>query len=883
MKNIEKLLALGFLFFAIGFNLWLYRLEPTAKVDPNDNSFQFALVDRTNTMWDFAERKCQGFWLSAVSCKLSYLTDHWVPNWAEGYNLPYYYSHLPQIAIVGSYRIFHSFSCKLSAVSCQLSLFIYYHYIIYLLLCFFPLSVFLALRVIGFPWIISGIGAFTASQLSTDGLYGLDPSSFLWRGFGLSSQLFAMIWLPLAIAYSWRYLTVLRDRYLVLSNKIPLILNTYHFTQDFILAVLFLVLTTAGHLGIGIMAILGLIPLAFGSLVLPLIQNIMDRSIQKIKDQITQEFFPRTFLFILLVGSVVLLLSYWIVPVLLHDLYHNTSVWDPVWKFDSYGAKDVLTKLLAGDLFDFGRFPILTILTTIGIIGALSGKIFADYNKQNYPLPTTHYPPNSSYPLLPTPYSLSTFPFLFLFYLLLYFGRTTWGPLIDLIPGMSDFHISRFIVGLHIAGIFLVPIGIQTIVSSIKGLVLRGKQLPLILNTFPLILNVFVYLFIGLFVYWIITPQTIEYARHNDRLIKQANENYAKIADDTEELLKTLKALPPSRIYAGRGGNWGKQFRVAETPMFMHISTYGIPTVLWLPETWSPSSDTEQFFSEDRMEDYVLYNLRYVVAPFDKEPLPFWKPLKEGKTWKLYTVESGVTGQGSGHTDNASRVTQNDTGYITTGYGVASVASDKFSFVNVIRLWIVSNYPKLGLYPRINLQKKPLESSAIPPTLKATDGHSSYQLSASHLPYFTMLDEATYITPDGKTHSLFLEPPVYSVNPTVIEKDVDTQTYGIVKILAQSSDTDMIFKATVEVSDKCTTCLVILRQTYHPSWVATVDGKRVESFSIFPFFTAIKVSPGTHDIVFSYEPSLLKKLLFPLFIGGMFTLLACIFRLKMRR
>ena len=45
--NIETILAYGMLIFAIGFNLWLYKLEPTATIDPNDNAFQFALVDRT--------------------------------------------------------------------------------------------------------------------------------------------------------------------------------------------------------------------------------------------------------------------------------------------------------------------------------------------------------------------------------------------------------------------------------------------------------------------------------------------------------------------------------------------------------------------------------------------------------------------------------------------------------------------------------------------------------------------------------------------------------------------------------------------------------------------------------------------------------------------
>ena len=342
MKNVNQLIGLTILFLTIGFNLWIYRLEPTARVDPNDNSFQFALVDRTNTIFDYAWQQCQNSKLKAQNntlpiihplkillCTMNFalLFDHWVPNWAQGYNLPYYYSHLPQIIIVGSYRLISFFSqflisnfqflMKISNFNFQMSLFQYYHWIIYVLLCFFPLSVFLALRVIGLPWIISGIGAFTASQLSTDGLYGLDPSSFLWRGFGLSSQLFAMIWLPLALAYSYRYFNeegerqflrelasgivrwcknLVQGRHLAREearrDKEAMIrASRKNSSRTFLLpAILFLILTTAGHLGIGIMAILGLIPLAFGSLMLPLIQNIMDKSIQKIKDQITRNF-----------------------------------------------------------------------------------------------------------------------------------------------------------------------------------------------------------------------------------------------------------------------------------------------------------------------------------------------------------------------------------------------------------------------------------------------------------------------------------------------------------------------------------------------------------------------------------------------------------------
>ena len=109
LKKIEMLIASGMLFYACWFNLNLYKLEPTATTDPNDNNFQYGLVDRADKIWDYASRECRKqFVLVRPLCHLSVMTDHWVPNWAQGYNLPFYYSHVPQIIIVGSYRLFNS-------------------------------------------------------------------------------------------------------------------------------------------------------------------------------------------------------------------------------------------------------------------------------------------------------------------------------------------------------------------------------------------------------------------------------------------------------------------------------------------------------------------------------------------------------------------------------------------------------------------------------------------------------------------------------------------------------------------------------------------------------------------------------------------------------
>lgn len=756
MKPYEKIIGLCLVLFAIGFNLWMYRAEPTALTDPNDNTFQFALIDRTNQIWSYAQQKCSG--ITAPFCMMFYLTDHWVPNWAQGYNLPYYYSHLPQIIIVAGFRL-------LSATGLPISLFTYYHWVIYLLLSLFPLSLFVALRIVGLPMLTAGIGAIIASHLSTDGLYGIDPPSFLWRGYGLTSQLFAMIWLPLALAYAFRLSTSKTKQH------------------DLFFTAIFLGLTTAGHLGLGIIAFLSIGILAIS----PSIQSILTN---QWNNETAHNLFIAIKKMFIVFGIVGLLLGYWIIPVLKDSNYHNISVWDGIWKFDSFGYREVLKNLFNGDLFDFGRFPILTAFVFLGILSALT---------------SPHY---------------ASFAFLFMFWLLMYFGRTTWGGLLNIIPGMDDFHISRFIVGVHIAGLFLIPMGADWLTKISTLYVPPRRQFVTLLCCYFIILIALVML---------VFPQTLRYASHNDILISRANEHYTNKASDITLLLTTINhrlSEKPGRVFAGRGGGWGKEFRVAETPMYMYLSTYGIPVILWLPETWSPNSDTEQYFSENKLAHYALYNVRYVVTPTNlpsENIQPFWKLLEAGETWKLYEVATPTSGVGEAVF-----------GYITTGVKPAIVSSDKSDFRSLIRLWMHSDAPGNFLYPELTFDR-------------------DYPRSTG-LPNFRMTDEATYKVPDGSLHNLFTEVPSY-MSP-------QSSPGTTPRIISQNSTDDMEFNATVANTTRCVSCMIILRQTFHPSWQATIDGKRVKPFAVFPFYTAVMMEePGEHTVTFSYTPTLTKKLL----------------------
>jgi hypothetical protein len=885
MKRFEKIIGIMMLIGTLVFNLWLYREEPTSTVDPNDNAFQFGLVERTNQMWDYANATCSGkseirnqksetSTQSPVSnfkfrasdfvepplpvylripgvCQLSFLTDHWVPNWAQGYNLPYYYSHVPQIMIVGSYRwIIKPVASVFSSPSSVISLFTYYHTIIYLLLVFIPLPVFLGLRILGCSWLTAGIGALLASHISTDGLYGLDQSSYLWRGWGLSSQLFAAVPLPLAIALSIKFLSQQGGRSWVLDlsnvkrKNIRAILfdlrSKIYDRQTYFLSILFLVITISGHLGIGMMT---LITVGVAGLAPAIVGFFRRDSRREITTLVTNGLIGVAALAI----PTLVILSYWIIPTLLGNNYHNISFWDPVWKFDSYGVKEVLVNLGNGALFDFERMPLYTLLVLLGAFGTMMMReSFGDSTNREKTEDRKLKTEKTITPSSVLRPQSSILGLLFFIWLILYFGRTTWGGLIDLIPGMTEFHISRFIVMIHALGMLLAPIGLTVLVdacvSGIRSVLQRRKKTD---SPDESPRSSFLYLAFTLIALSSIIPpiyqQTIKYASWNDVLIRQAIGNEKKVKANVDLLFAELKKLPPGRAFIGRGGGWGKKFRVAETPMYMYLSTYGVPTIAWLPETWSMNSDTEQYFSEDNASHYELYGLRYVIAPIDQKPQSFWNLYKENPFWKLYVVDTTLRppsdGEGPSNTVStpSSIISPPSSVYIGVGQSPTVVESGKNYFINLVHLWIQSEYPAKGVYPTL--------------TYKHADIFDSR-------PAFSMTDEATYRLRDGTTHSLVKEIPQYTIKPTPMT------------VTSESSESDMAFSGTVTVSEECGNCIAFLRQTYHPSWKAWVDGKEVKPFIVFPFYTAVWLqTPGKHTVVFRYEPSLTKVSLLTLGLG----------------
>lgn len=74
-------------------------------------------------------------------------------------------------------------------------------------------------------------------------------------------------------------------------------------------------------------------------------------------------------------------------------------------------------------------------------------------------------------------------------------------------------------------------------------------------------------------------------------------------------------------------------------------------------------------------------------------------------------------------------------------------------------------------------------------------------------------------------------------------------------------DTYAVSVRTATVSD------VILKVTYHPNWWARVDGQPARIVEVLPGFMAVRLAPGTHRVVFRYEPPAWKRALFALAVA----------------
>src|SRR5262249_34361160 len=129
-----------------------------------------------------------------------------------------------------------------------------------------------------------------------------------------------------------------------------------------------------------------------------------------------------------------ILLLWFVVPLFLSRAAVIHSRFEDWFKWDSLGAPFLLEEIVSGRFFDYGRFATLSLAVLVGLAVALA--TLAD-------------------PLSRRLFALAAV------WLVLYFGRETWGHLLVLVGVPTDFHLHRLQAAFELSAIFLAAFGVE--------------------------------------------------------------------------------------------------------------------------------------------------------------------------------------------------------------------------------------------------------------------------------------------------------------------------------------------------------------------------------------------------------------------------------------
>lgn len=514
---------------AVVFNLVLLRpeLQPVAPL--NDGALHYPLIVRAADALGHGE----SIW------------DHWNNNWVLGFPVFHYYQHLPHIVVAALARVSGGDPLTIFNIAR------------YLLLAFFPVVIFVALRILTLSRTAATFAAVSASLIAAPALAGFEFESYAWGGAGMYTQIWGMALLPLAVACLDRFART--GRGLAVAAALTGATFVSHVLYAYIVvvsaAVLLLVRSEAPFLRRAWRTAAGL---ALG----------------------------------------VAVVAYFLVPYALTGQWINRSVWEAPTKYDGYGHAWVLWRLVNGELLDAGRIPVLTMLAAIGLAHAMIRRRVAD----------------------------RVVVTLFVAWLLLFFGRPTWGILYRLLPMNADLHIHRFVGGVHFAALALAGLGAEAIVQQARA---RRQQLAAAAAVLVLLVPAF--------------AERARYLTWNGDLINRNAIALAQAKIETAALFASLRAAQqqqPGRVFAGLPGTWGSTFRVGDLPMYALLSYYGVDTLGFAYHAMSFGADIQYHFDDRNRRHYELFNVTRVIAPPDWQAPPFLQPIERTARWTVYQTPS---------------------------------------------------------------------------------------------------------------------------------------------------------------------------------------------------------------------------------------------------
>ncbi len=421
----------------------------------------------------------------------------------------------------------------------------------YLLLSLWPVSVYLGARLLG-----AGRGAGAASAAMSPFLWstvgiGYEQHAYLWTGFGVWTQLWASVTLPLAWGLSWR---AIRDGRRVAA------------------AVLLTALTVALHFETGYLALTAVVlwPLVAG-------RRVARRYVRA---------------GLVLAGS--LLAAAWvIVPVIAQSPWAaQNEVLRGTALENGYGAARVLGWLASGQLLDHGRVPIVTAFAWLGtasavrrarhdagaraLLVALAACLLLSFGRTTFGGLTVLLPGSGD----------------------IFFRRFMMGVQLAalLLAGAGAACAARW--SWRLASQAASQVGF----AGAERISLR----PLAQALAGCAATVLV-----LAPAWIELGQL---DGHNASAIAAQRRADATAGRQLARLLTSVRASG-ARVYAGEPTNWGASFTVGAVPVYKYLESLDVDEVGYTLRTASLMTDPEYYFDDTNPADYALFGITYLVVP----------------------------------------------------------------------------------------------------------------------------------------------------------------------------------------------------------------------------------------------------------------------------
>ncbi len=432
---------------------------------------------------------------------------------------------------------------------------------IYLLLALWPLVVYWSARLVGLGrWTAAAAAAVSPLLASSPGI-GYEDIAYVWRGYGVWTQLWAMWTLPLAWAFTYRALDRARP-----------------FRRTVLPAVFFIMLTAALHYETGYLAFVPVVVWPF------LVPSDLWRRLGRA----------------VVVGVSAFLASAWVIVPLLAQSHWaaRNQVLEGTGLENGYGARHFLWMLITGRIFDaIHWFPIITIFVGVGLVVCvvrwrtfLAGRALVT---------------------------------IFVVTLLMTFGRTTFGSLYSILPGSSDVFIRRFQMGVQFSGILMAGVGLVFVgrwfVDAASKLLPANRRRRLQQPAGQALISGIC--IAGLLVVLVPAWTSMNtYNRGNATNVSLQASGDAHQDPHINELLDYVRVHPRGRVYAGQPTNWGMGFTVGFVPVFKYLESQDIDEVGYTLRTASLMTDPEYYFDDSNPGDYPLFGIGYIITPQSMSP-----------------------------------------------------------------------------------------------------------------------------------------------------------------------------------------------------------------------------------------------------------------------